>query len=110
MEYQDWNSALAIHFLQGVAYGSRIYLSVDDAALETIGREEFETEPLNGSWREDLIEAVRREVVRGDRLDLDLVQGYETESAIPRGVAFLSVCVLAAYEMASDEVLKLYLY
>lgn len=95
MEYQDWNSALATHFLHGVAYGSPIYLSVDDAVLETIGQEEFETEPLHGSWREDFIEAVRRQVVRGDRLDLDLVQGYETESSIPRGVAFLksSTCL-----------------
>jgi hypothetical protein len=100
--YQVWNDTLANHFLQGVARGSRIYLSVDDVVLEAIGQEEFETEPLNGSWREDLINAVRREVVRGNRLDLDPVYGYERESAIPRGVAFLSVCVLAAYEMASN--------
>lgn len=73
--YQVWNDALAKHFLQGVARGSRIYLSVDELALAAIGRQNFETEPQSGSWREDLIAAVRGKVVRGDRLSIEnLVQ------------------------------------
>jgi hypothetical protein len=101
--YQAWNHALATYFLQGVADGSRIYLSVDDSALDAIAQQQFETEPLNGSWREDLIAAVRRQVVRGDRLELENIQGHTPNSTVPDCVAFLGVLVLAAYDMASDE-------
>ena len=101
--YQSWNRAIATYFLQGVAHASRIYLSVDDAALEAIGQQEFHAKLFNGLWRDDLIAAVRRQVVRGNRVDLSTIQDYDKNSRIPSGVGFLSVCVLAAYDMASDE-------
>lgn len=101
--YAVWNRALAEYFLQGLPCGSRIYLSVGDAALEAIGHQQFETEPLNGSWREELIAAVRRQVVRGDHVDLSGIQGYERDSSIPSCVGFLGVCVLAAYDMKNEE-------
>lgn len=101
--YQSWNHALSQYFLQGVPRGSRIYLSVDDAVLEAIGQQQFETEPLNGSWREDLVAAVRRQVVKGDHVELENIQSYTPDFQIPNCVAFLGVLVLAAYDMASDE-------
>lgn len=99
--YQSWNTVLAHYFLQGIPCGYGIYLSVDNAVLETIAQQEFESTPLNGSWRDDLIAAVRNQVVRSDRIDLDRIQGYEDST--PLGIGFLSVCVLAAYDMANDE-------
>ncbi|NEQ71527.1 MAG: hypothetical protein F6K21_39815 [Symploca sp. SIO2D2] len=101
--YQAWNNALANYFQQGVARGSRIYLSVDDTVLEAIGKQQFESTPLKGSWRDDFVAVVRRQVVRGNRIDLSTIQGYEKGSDIPLSVGFLSVCVLAAYDMANDE-------
>ena len=101
--YQSWNHALSQYFLQGVPRGSHIYLSVDDAVLEAIGQQQFETEPLNGSWREDLIAAVREKIVSNDQqICLDLICFRDREFKIPSGVAFLAVCVLAAYDMQND--------
>lgn len=104
--YRAWNHALATYFLQGVACGSRIYLSVDNAALEAIGQQQFESEPFNGSWRNDFIASVRRQVVQGNRITLETIQGYEQHEQnvrIPQCVAFLSIWVLAAYAMKNEE-------
>ncbi|MBP0026958.1 hypothetical protein [Roseofilum sp. Guam] len=102
LTYEDWNRALADYFLQGVARGTRVYLSVDDTVLDLIAQQYFSIQPCKRSWYEDFIAVVRDRVVKGDRIMLERIEGNDS-ARIPNCVAFLGICVLAAYNMATDE-------
>lgn len=100
-DYASWNTAIASHFLSGVPRGNRIYLSVDDEALGYIAQS-FSLALDGGSWREDFCQAVQRQVVKGTKLDLRMIQRSDP-SGLPKCVAFMGAMVLAAYNMAEGE-------
>lgn len=99
--YASWNAAIASYFISGVPRGYRVYLSVDDKALDYIGQA-FCFASEASSWTQDFRKAVRRQVVRGETLDLKNLQGTDSDG-LPNCVAFLGSMVLAAYCMAEEE-------
>ncbi|MDX2239087.1 MAG: hypothetical protein NW224_00210 [Leptolyngbyaceae cyanobacterium bins.302] len=100
-DYTSWNTAIASYFVSGVPRGSRVYLGVDDEALNYIGR--FYSLALEGdSWSQDFRKAVRQQVVRGTTLDPSSLWGFDS-AGLPKCVAFLGAMVLAAYSMAEGE-------
>lgn len=101
MNYAEWNRALVLYLLSGVPHGSKIYLSVDDDALEVISQS-FASSPLAGSWSEDFRSAVRSRIVFKECINLASLRGRDS-NGLPKCVAFLGVCVLAAYQMADED-------
>lgn len=101
MNYTEWNQAFVSYLLSGVPYSSKIYLSIDDDVLELIG-ESVTSSPVGGSWSEDFRSAVRNKVVFEDRVNLNGLQGTDS-NGLPKCVGFLGVCVLAAYQMADED-------
>jgi hypothetical protein len=100
-DYESWNAAIASYFVSGVPRGSRVYLSIDDEALNYIGQAFSLTSDAN-SWNQDFCQAVRRQVVSGASLDLDDLSRSDS-NGLPNGVALLGAMVLAAYRMAEEE-------
>lgn len=98
--YSEWNDAIIEYFISRTPMGSKIYLSLNDDVLELIGNS-WEIEPSHQSWTQDFCEAVKNEVVKGDRIDLESIS-YD-ENGYPKYVAFLGLMVLAATQMADDE-------
>jgi hypothetical protein len=98
--YQEWNDAIVRHFCQGRPKSSKVYLSIDEDILELIGLD-FSSS-LNTTAVEDFQRAVQLKVVCGDKINLERIQGLDTKQ-IPQCVAFLGLCVLAAYYMANEE-------
>lgn len=99
--YREWNQALVLYFSSGVPRGTRVYLSVDDEVLERIGRK-FNQELKDGRCADDFRRAVKKEVVSEGRVSLGQLQGCYSEGS-PKGVAFLTLMVLAANDMAEEE-------
>jgi hypothetical protein len=97
--YQDWNSALVTYFTHGVARGSAIYLGITEDILEEVGRR---LGLLPNTARDNFIFVVRKEIVRGSGVKLERLRGKD-RNRIPNGIAFLSLCVLAAYDMGKNE-------
>ena len=100
-DYRNWNQAIAKYFTSGVPQGSRIYLNVDDDVLTHIGQNYFSGISPEGTWAEDFQLAVRRRVVAEDSIALSRLPCIDNE---PPGTAFLGAMVLAAYQMADNEV------
>ncbi|MDW8212770.1 MAG: sigma factor-like helix-turn-helix DNA-binding protein [Roseiflexaceae bacterium] len=97
--YDVWNHAIATYVIAGAQRGSIVYLSIDDEVIEQIARRltaqaEHPLEPF--------LDAVRRRVVRGRRVELQRIQGRNRYGE-PNSIAFLSAMVLAASCMAEDE-------
>lgn len=101
MNYVEWNQALVAYLLSGIPHGSKIFLSVDDDVLEVIGQS-FTSSPVGGSWSEDFRSAVRSKVIFGNCVNLVWLRGKDS-NGLPKCVAFLGVCVLAAYRMAEED-------
>jgi hypothetical protein len=99
--YEDWNTAIASYFLSGVPRGSRVYLGVDDEALNYIGRC-YSLALEGGSWSQDFRKAIRQRVVRGTTLDLSSLREFDS-AGLPKCVVFFGAMVLAAYSMAEGE-------
>ena len=98
--YSKWNDAITEYVTQALNTGERVFLSIDNDALELIGATFDEPRPTHG-WAQDFIQSVRRQCVRGDRIDVDSL--IRSNSDWPIYVSFLAFMVLAAYYMG-DEV------
>lgn len=98
--YKEWNHAIVRHFCQGRPKDSKVYLSIDEDALALIGL--GFSSSLNTTALEDFQQAVKQKVVYGDQIDLKKIEGLNNER-IPQCIAFLGLCVLAAYYMANEE-------
>lgn len=101
VNYGEWNQALVSYLLSGVSRGSKIYLSVDDDVLELIGQS-FASSPVAGNWSEDFRSAVRSRAILEDCVNLVGFRGRDS-NGLPKCVAFLGICVLAAYQMADED-------
>ena len=98
--YQKWNIALTQHFTQGVPQGRPVYLGITEGVLEELG---IGLGLERDTARTDFIAAVRTAVaVEGGRVHLEHLQGCYRDGT-PQGVAFLALCVLAAYDMGKDS-------
>lgn len=98
--YNEWNRAIVRHCCQGRAKGSKVYLNIDEDALSLIGLS-FSTS-LNTTAVEDFQRAVKQKVVCGEKINLERIEGLDNKQ-IPECIAFLGLCVLAAYYMANEE-------
>lgn len=89
--YARWNQAIVQWATLGVPHGTPVYLSVDEEVLASLG-----LGPV-----EDFCQAVRAQVVDGQRVQLSTLQNQSLPE--PAGVAFLALMVLAANDMVRDE-------
>lgn len=99
--YIAWNRALILYFTSGLQRGKRLYLSVEDEILELIGHK-FHQKTEDVNWADDFCRAVREAVIIEGRINLGQLQGRNA-AGLPKGVAFLSVMVLAANNMVDEE-------
>lgn len=99
--YDDWNSAIARAFTEGVASGTPVYLAIDESTLEAIGGSAGWTSVPGRTWTADFLAALT-EIAR-DEVNLPALKRRTSLDNPPRGVAFLAAMVLAASRMAEDE-------
>ncbi len=97
--YQDWNAALVHQFTQGIPLDSPVFLGITEGVLEEVGSR-LGLAP--GEARTDFISAVRSAIVINARVHLEHLRERYRDGT-PQGVAFLALCVLAAYDMGKDE-------
>ncbi|KAA3655115.1 MAG: hypothetical protein DWQ04_33650 [Chloroflexi bacterium] len=107
-KYDQWNLALAKHFYNESQAGKPVYLQVDDEVLRCIA-------PELGIPQDDgraaFVAAVRyRSRLNDDPFFRFFRYGYWERTELkadpttpPPFIAFLGFCVLAAFDMASDE-------
>ncbi len=76
-DYGRWNRAIVQWATWGVPHGTPVYLSVDEEVLAGLGL----------GTVEDFCQAVRSQVVVGDRVQLSALQNHGSPE--PAGVAFL---------------------
>ena len=101
--YDEWNKAIAEYFVSGLASGSTVYLSVDEAALIDIGARFDQSVTNEGNWVEDFRKAVRSKYVNGDEVKLPSESRYQSDQ-VPNCVAFLAAMVLAAHRMIKEDI------
>ena len=103
VSYEVWNQAIIEHVTVGAALGSMVYLAIDEDVIGEIGRGLTGRTDQQDDHFADFKRAVRdRVVMQGKRLALgDVLQPSRTE--LPNGVGFLSLMVLAATNMADEE-------
>ena len=87
--YDEWNNAIAEHFVSGLSSGATVYLSVDEDALMEIGARFEQSQADNVNWVEDFTEAVRSKCVIGDKVFLPQDSDYQSDQ-IPHCAAFLA--------------------
>lgn len=97
--YDEWNTGIIDYVLQGQPKGSYIFLSIDDSALDVIGKPFRNI--IYDSSSDDFIHAVRENCLRNDKLYIKHLEEFKNEQ--PQGIAFLALMVLAAYRMGDDE-------
>ncbi len=97
--YDVWNHAIATYVTAGAQRGSIVYLSIDDDVIDQIARR---LTAQAGHPPTPFLEAVRRRVVKGRRVELKRIQGRNRYGE-PNSIAFLAAMVLAASRMAEDE-------
>ncbi len=100
--YIQWNSAITKNLLMGSVPGEPVYLSVDEDFVNSTAanylQDKLEAAPL-----EDLLFAVRQRCIGTDRkVNLSNCLG-RTKQGNCLAVGFLSVMVLAAFEMGKVE-------
>lgn len=101
--YLDWNDALIRYSLQGLGLGSRVFLSIDDDALESIALSFNEPRPKDG-WVEEFKRSVRNRCVYNGEVNLPrFSQPLRDTKKRPRYVPFLASMVLAAHYMGDDS-------
>jgi hypothetical protein len=100
--YLQWNEAIINFTLSDLRIGSRVFLSIDDAALEGIGRTFSEPRPPTG-WVEDFKRSVRHKCVFADEINLArFAYPMRDSKNRPRYVPLLAAMVLAAHNMGDD--------
>ena len=99
--YNDWNTAIAKYFTEGLPVGAPFYLSVDDTTLTDMGMRYFGGTGSH-DYVSDFLEAVRSRCVSGQSVFVNIVGDYSPDGW-PSCFAFLGAMVLAAHRMASDD-------
>lgn len=100
--YDEWNHALLSYFTEGIQRGTSVFLSVDEDVLYQIGHNlQLRAEDIT----KDFCQAIRRKIVLEDRINLNEVEGRNTDDK-PQGLAFLAAMVLAASWMADSEAIS----
>ncbi|MEF3274072.1 MAG: hypothetical protein K6356_06650 [Chloroflexus sp.] len=97
--YDIWNHAIATYVTAGVQRGSVVYLNIDDDVILQIRQQLQARQELPP---DDFLQAVKRRVVRGRRVELKSIYGRDRRGE-PKGIAFLAAMVLAASRMAWDD-------
>jgi len=97
----DWNQAIYQYITAGLPSGSRVFLSIDDAALVSAGRL-LDQIPLPSERVNIFLRAVRARYVVGSRIHNITPLGDEANK-VPGYLSFLAATVLAAYRMAEGE-------
>jgi len=100
-DYEQWNIAIASHFLQGLPIGSEVYLSLDSEALFEISSKISVIENSDEPWVEDFCLAIREECVNDGQVQMPSANLNEFD--LPVGVAFIGAMVFAAYLMMGEE-------
>lgn len=102
--YSEWNKAIIDYATQGLSMGARVFLSIDEEALESIGFTLDEDRPRIG-WSQDFIRSVRSRCVHRDQINLSRFTRPSLRDAenTPRYVGFLASMVLAAHYMGDEQ-------
>src|SRR5688572_7286584 len=94
--YEQWNEALLSYVISGVPRGSRVYIAIDDDAIEFIGSQ-------LGAVPGDFFEVVRSRCIKSNTVNLSRfftrTVAQEQYQETPPYFAFLCFMVLAAYRM-----------
>ena len=98
--YKKWNDAIIDYVLDGLNTGDRVFLAIDDEALEAIGCT-FEAEQPQDGWSKEFVRTVRRQHVFDCRIRLE--RPWRDPESRPRFVACLAFMVLAAYSMGEER-------
>ncbi len=100
--YTQWNKLIA-DYVTDVFNGTPVYLSLDNADIETIGHSNTHRAPVGSNWAEDFRAAVRQQVVNlNGALDLEGIRGLD-QNRIPWCLGYLVATVLAANRMKESE-------
>ncbi|MEQ8678086.1 MAG: hypothetical protein RLP44_23130 [Aggregatilineales bacterium] len=101
--YQEWNNAIIDYAIQGLSIGTRVFLSIDDETLETIGFM-FGDRP-EGGWSQDFINSVRGLCIHKDQVRLSRFTNPSLRDSKdrPKYVGFLAAMVLAAHYMGDTQ-------
>ena len=98
--YEQWNNALLEYILAGLPRGAKVFLAVDDEAIE------FLSNQLRVS-ADDFVLAVRLRCVKRENVDLNRIYtpniSANNYTEAPRYLAFLGLMVLAAHEMGKES-------
>ena len=75
--YDEWNNALIDYLTVGIPHGSTIFLDINEEILDDVGRV-FKTSD-NDDRVGDFKQAVRAQVIIGQRIRLDNIPIYRSE-------------------------------
>lgn len=97
--YDEWNNALLQYIIAGLPRGARVFLAVDDEAIEFLANQ-------LKSQVDDFVSAIRLRCIRRDSVDLQRIyspsiSGNSYDQA-PRYLTFLGLMVLAAHNMGKE--------
>lgn len=105
-DYQQWNEAIIRFHTRNVPKGSAVYLTVNEEAIGMIGKAMLGINSKAEAY-DDFIRAVKETCTTSTRGRLEVhvedLKGIDEESGLPKGIAFLSIMVLAAHRMARNE-------
>lgn len=105
-DYAQWNEAIIRFYTRNIPKGYPVYLTVNEDAIGMIGRSVLGIINRNDAC-EDFIRAVNetctKHIQRRLVVHVDGLEGIDEDSGLPKGVAFLSIMVLAAHKMARNE-------
>jgi len=101
-DYSAWNVALCEYVTSGVPRGRPVFLHVDTAVLEAVGRT-LPQPTAAGEAEGDFLRAVRAFVCPVDRVEAVRIRRIDPEHQVPLCLAFLAAMVLAATRMRDDD-------
>lgn len=102
--YHQWNNAIIVYVTQGLNVGARVFLSIDDEALETIGFSFGLDRPRLG-WSQDFIGSVKILCLHRGQISLSrfIKPALRDADDKPRYIGFLAAMVLAAHYMGEEH-------
>jgi hypothetical protein len=99
--YLSWNENLISYFLSGIPQGSKIYLTIDEDLIDFIGKNFLHLDhDINAldHFRCSVIDTI----IEDEKVNLKNIQGLNPQGK-PKCFAFLSLSVLAAFQMSEDD-------